>query len=73
MDTIGSKFPFIFRNKTVKYKEIPISGLISYQLDDENLFATNEELWANNYGEAVWTHNLTDDSVVAEKIFKLAV
>jgi hypothetical protein len=30
IDTIGSKYPFIFRNGNVEYKEFPISGLISY-------------------------------------------
>jgi hypothetical protein len=30
IETIGSKFPFIFRNGNVEYKEFPISGLISY-------------------------------------------
>ena len=44
IDTIGSKYPFIFRNGAVEYKEFPISGLISYLSDEENLFATDEEL-----------------------------
>lgn len=35
MDTIGGKYPFFFRNGNVKYKEFPISGLIS-TLTDEN-------------------------------------
>ena len=30
METIGSKYPFIFKNGQVEYKEFPISGLISY-------------------------------------------
>lgn len=34
-DTIGSKYPFFFRNGNVKYKEFPVSGLISI-LSDEN-------------------------------------
>jgi len=34
MDTIGGRYPFIFRNGTVKYKEFPISGLISYLSDE---------------------------------------
>ena len=38
VDTIGSKHPFIFRNGNVKYKEFPISGLISYLSDENNLF-----------------------------------
>ena len=29
-DTIGGKYPFFFKNNQVRYKEIPISGLISY-------------------------------------------
>jgi hypothetical protein len=38
IDTIGSKHPFIFRNGNVNYKEFPISGLISYLSDENNLF-----------------------------------
>lgn len=38
LDTIGSKFPFIFRNGNVDYKEFPISGLISLQTDPNERF-----------------------------------
>ena len=38
VDTIGSRYPFIFRNGSVAYKEFPISGLISYLMDDNSLF-----------------------------------
>lgn len=44
IDTIGSQFPFIFRNGAVFYKEFPISGLISYWSDDEELFMTKSEM-----------------------------
>lgn len=43
-DTIGGKYPFIFRNGDVYYHELPISGLISCQLDDSNLFTSKNEL-----------------------------
>jgi hypothetical protein len=43
-DTIGSQYPFFFRNGHIRYKEIPISGLLSYYLDDNELFTTLEEL-----------------------------
>lgn len=43
LETIGSKYPFIFRNGNVYYHEFPISGLISYQLDEAKLFLTEEE------------------------------
>ena len=38
LETIGSKYPFIFRNGNVNYKEFAISGLISHLMDDDELF-----------------------------------
>ena len=43
IDTIGSKFPFIFRNGIVEYREFPISGLISYLSDNNQLFFNKED------------------------------
>lgn len=39
-DTLGSKYPFIKRNGAVQYKTFPITGLISYFMDDNNLFTS---------------------------------
>lgn len=44
IETIGSKYPFIFRNGHVNYKEFPIAGLISYSMDDAMLFLNSTEL-----------------------------
>lgn len=38
IDTIGGKYPFIFRNGNVSYKEFPISGLISLIGDPKEKF-----------------------------------
>lgn len=43
-DTIGGKYPFFFRNGDVRYKEISISGLVSYQMDANQMFMKDEEL-----------------------------
>ncbi len=43
-DTIGSKYPFFFRNGTVEYKEFGLNGLISYLSDEERLFMTDAEM-----------------------------
>lgn len=40
-DTIGGKYPFIFRNGNVEYKEFQVSGLLSLLSDENNLFLTN--------------------------------
>ncbi len=39
VDTLGGRYPFIFRNGNVNYKEFPISGLLSYLGDEKELFA----------------------------------
>ena len=67
-DTIGSKYPFFFRNNKVGYKEFPISGLISYISDDEELFMSKADLLLDEQ-----TTNLTTNNITAERIFKMEV
>ena len=43
IEAIGSKYPYIVRNGIVSYKEFPLQGLISYQMDTAKLFLTEEE------------------------------
>lgn len=43
METIGSKYPFIFRNGTVNYTEFSISGLLSLLGDENKQFLMREE------------------------------
>lgn len=65
VDTIGGKYPFIFRNGNVKYKEFPLSGLISYHADEEKLFM--------NYNLETIDTNLTTENIAVERDFKLEV
>ena len=58
-DTIGSKHPFIFRNGNVSYKEFPISGLISLQMDEDNLFF-NSNIFNEYERQVETTYNLVD-------------
>lgn len=67
-DTIGSQFPFIFRNGNVSYHEFPISGLISYLGDENQEFLTLEDL-----GLEYPTTQLESDNIAAERLFKLDV
>ena len=68
METIGSKHPFIFRNGSVDYKEFPISGLISYFMDEAKLFLSEDEFTVENK-----TTNLIGENVAAERNFKMKV
>lgn len=63
VETIGSKHPFILRNGSVDYKEFPISGLISYYMDEENSFINIQE----------HTTNLTGENIAQEREFKMKV
>ena len=51
-DTLGSKYPYIKRNGAVQYRTFPIGGLISYLMDDNNLFTSRPA----EYGSS----NITD-------------
>lgn len=44
-DTIGGKYPFITRNGNMKYRTIPINGLISFNMDEQELFTNDTELY----------------------------
>ena len=68
VETIGSQYPFIFRNGRVYYHEFPISGLISYYMDEENLFLNEEEFFVEEK-----TTFLTSENIQKERIFKLKV
>ena len=67
-NTIGSKYPFVTRNGKVDYKEFSISGLISYQMDDNRVFTD----WKKLEIEQNIT-DLTSENIYAERIFKLEV
>ena len=63
IDTIGGQFPFFFRSGNTRYKEFPISGLISYHSDNELLFLEHED----------YQTNLIEYNIAEERNFKLSV
>ena len=71
-NTLGSQFPFFFRNGLTEYKEFPISGLISYMIDENEFFLNR----VNDLNMPVtWQDctDITDDNLIYERKFKLAV
>lgn len=81
-DTIGGKYPFIFRNGNVEYKEFQISGLLSLLSDSHNEFLTdlvyqnqgkrdNSPVDETNvYDMGTW---LTAENYRRERLFKMEV
>lgn len=82
MDTLGGKYPFIFRNGNVNYKEFPISGLISMNMDPDSQFMifsdisnlSNRERTAGDLAHGTESlTNLTGNNFYKERVFKTEV
>lgn len=69
--TLGGKYPIILRNGAVEYKEFPINGLISYYMDNDELFFSIEK--DLNIADWVPTTDIIDDNIYIERKFKMAV
>lgn len=76
-ETIGSKYPFIFRNGKVNYKEFSISGLISYRMNDTETFGVLKDIGITNDIDSItsnhFTNSLVSYNIAAERQFKLEV
>lgn len=86
VDTIGNKYPFIFRNGAVAYKNFPIEGLISYHIDENQRFYDRDEIYGffrqseerdevnRNRREATYfSTDLVEENILLERKFKLEV
>ena len=75
-ETIGNKYPFIIKNGAVSYKELSISGLISYQMDVLEQFMSKDELelpYNRHDNKRYDMRDLITDNLRAERIFKTEV
>lgn len=64
IDPLGGKYPIFSRNGEMEYKEFTISGLISYLVDQDNLF---------NKKSNTYTTNLSDENLLSEINFRTEV
>lgn len=78
-DTIGGKFPFIFRNGSVSYKEFPISGLISrlengcFDLEPFEPASKRDSTPSRRAARPYSLTDLSDENIYAERQFKMEV
>lgn len=84
-DTIGNRYPHIFRNGIVNYKEFPINGLISYQMDPNEKFCSKAELGLltgkncrnqtieEDFFEPIKPGDQVAENIEAERRFKIKV
>lgn len=86
-ETIGSKYPFFFRNAKIGYKVFPISGLISMLSDDNQFFITYKNILREDFSydhhdsrrnksrvPNVYDHKWdVSENYTSERLFKLEV
>lgn len=75
-ETIGNKYPFIIKNGSVGYKELSISGLISYQMDAIEQFMKKDDLDLPYNPHDKKRYDLRDlitENIKAERLFKTEV
>lgn len=86
-DTIGSKYPFFYRNAKIGYKTFPVSGLISMQMDENEFFLTYDEIGKEDLrnhrhdslkdkfvNPDLYKHtDLLDQNFMSERLFKMEV
>lgn len=68
-ETIGGKYPFIFRNGHVNYRELSLGGLISYQMDENDKFINRKSFLGLEYAIL----DQSQDNIAAERKFKREV
>lgn len=82
MNTLGGKYPFIFRNGNVEFKEFSIAGLLSLVADSANTFlnGVNHQYYltrsgtpANQDFTTTFMTDLSGINIHQERKFKLAV
>ena len=86
-NTIGSKYPFIFKNGNVAYKEFSISGLVSYYMDNEEFFISKNNIGFTDvdpgremtesqqivFGYSPYSTQLDSQNIFMERQFKIEV
>ena len=75
-DTIGGQYAFFSRNGDTYYKAFPITGLISFNMDENHLFTSRAELFGENltkYNNYNKDHEITMYDVIYERFFRDAV
>ena len=77
VETLGSKYPHIRRNGYMNYVQFPIGGLISFFMDEEELFTSRDKLFGahlKNYANYNDTNSITNqNNYIYERKFRDAV
>lgn len=73
--TLGGQYPFIVRNGATKYKSFNLTGLVSFNMDENGLFFTKEQAYkfeniAQLYADYNTQHGITHYDYIFEREFR---
>jgi len=75
MTTLGGRYPYITRNGDTRYRQFPVNGLISFNMDENETFIKEKELYPTNIEGYYENYNLAHsinkyNDIVREKKFR---
>lgn len=75
VDTIGGKYAVFTRNSTMDYKEFPIEGLISFWMDEQNVFSDKKVIFGDKdivemYNDYNQSREITQYDYIYEREFR---
>ena len=68
IDTIGGRYPFFSRNQQVRYRDFTISGVISFQGDEQKLFSNLYSVPEQPIRERTYTPGDQNNELIQELI-----
>lgn len=76
IDTIGGQYPFIQRNGDVYYRQIPISGLVTFLSDDYEMFTNKTKIMLGNTNRKLYQDYNSNNNIsnyndyIYERLFR---
>lgn len=70
-DTIGGKYPIVSRNANTMYKTFPLNGMISFWMDENELFCTKKDIYTyDNIVEKYNNYNVNNGIMQYDYIYE---
>lgn len=72
MDTIGGRYPIFSRNGNLKYRALPLTGTISYEMDEDKVFLSDEDLFGGTNNARLYNGRYVERSInyTKERLFR---
>lgn len=72
IETIGGVYPIFSRNGKLKYRQLPLNGTISFEMDEEKIFLSDAELFGSQFNADLYNARKVERiaNYVKERMFR---